>query len=422
MHAKGVMAKALSIACWLAILAAPAWADRVQLADGRSFTGVVTVEGDSVQVVMEYGTIRLNRAEVVSIELGDTPEVELGKRLAAVPADNPTALCEVAKWAAQNNLPRQADDLYNKVLKLDPDHAAARAALDYVKLDGEWRTFAQALDLARNKLEAGQHQALLSAVLPALQPLARTKDRLLALRELEGLCQLRAARIASAAKTFDELAAKSAGAGAIRFGAIAEILKENADGMYILTEPYPPVGELLGGTEPAVKAGPASLTDPRVLQAALADRAKKDIQTARQTLDEIRMVGDSETVKAKGPLAGRSLDRAEAMAPGIARSYRIELVRLRIEVLRKEVDQQAKDFDKELASLGKSDLAVPDYRRKVQKLLSVLDAIRDDLKEITDVSKPYPRELLLDVKWAEVDIVKIKEMRDVLIGELDVKR
>ena len=78
--------------------------------------------------------------------------------------------------------------------------------------------------------------------------------------------------------------------------------------------------------------------------------------------------------------------------------------------------------DKELASLGKSDLAVPDYRRKVQKLLSVLDAIRDDLKEIADVSKPYPRELLLDVKWAEVDIKKIKEMRDVLIGELDVRR
>jgi hypothetical protein len=418
------MAKLLPIAFLVAVLTATAAADRVLLTDGRSFTGVVTIDGDAVQIVMEYGTIRVPRSEVTSVEMGDTPEMELAKKLVGVPTDSAAGLCDVAKWAAQNNLSRQAEDLFARVLKLDPENAAARAALGYAKIDGEWRTFAQGLELARNKLEAGQFQSLLLDVLPPLDGIAHGKDKHLAIQELAAQAQLRGAKISAAARAFEELAAKASGpgGGAVRFAAIAEILKDNPDGMYILAEPYPPTGDLLGGDQPAVRAGPASLADPRVLQAALADRAKKDIQLARQLLDQIRTVGDSETLRAKGPQAGRAMDRAEALSPGIARSYRIELVRLRIESLRRDTDQQAKDFDKEMASLGKSDLPTPAYRSKVQKMISVLDSIRDGLREITDVAKPYPRDLVLDVKWAELDLKKIKEMRDVLTGELDARK
>jgi hypothetical protein len=416
------MARALATACLLAILAASALADRVQLNDGRSFTGIVTVEGDSVQIVMEYGTIRVPRSEVTSIEMGDTPEMELARKLSGIPADNPGALCDVAKWAAQNNLPRQAEELFRRVLRMDGENAVARAALDYAKVEGEWRTFSQGLELARNKLEAGQFQALLGDVLPPLESLAHTKERQVALGELAAMAQLRSGKIAAAAKAFEDLCARAAPPAATRYAAIAEVLKENPDGMSVLAEPYPPGGELLGGNQPAVKAGPASLTDPRVLQAALADRAKKDIQVARDLLDEMRKSADAETVKAKGAQAAKSLNRADALAPGIARSYRVELVRLRIESIRREIDQQAKDFDKESATLGKVELPVPAYRAKVQKLISLLDVIRENLKEIVEISKPFPRDLLLDVKWAELDLRKNKEMRDVLTGELDVRK
>jgi hypothetical protein len=419
------MARVLPIASLLALLAAlaaPAAADRVLLTDGRSFTGAVTTDGDTIQIVMEFGTIRVSRAEVASIEIGDTPDVVLAKKLATIPADNAPALCEVAKWAAANNLPRQADELFAKVLRLDPDNAAAHAALGHARIDGEWRTFAQGLELARNKLEAGQVQSLLLDVLPALDGLAHGKDKHLAIQELAALAQLRGAKISAATRAFEELAGKAAPPSATRFTAIAEILKENPDGLYILAEPYPPAGNLLGGEQPSVKAGPASLTDPRVLQAALADRAKKDIQAARLLLDQIRMVGDSETFKARSPAANRAMDRAEALSPGIARSYRVELVRLRIEGIRKDTDQQAKDFDKEMASLGKSDLAPGAYRSKVQKMIALLDSIHDGLKEINDVAKPFPRDLVLDAKWADLDLKKIKEMRDVLTGELDARK
>ena len=179
---------------------------------------------------------------------------------------------------------------------------------------------------------------------------------------------------------------------------------------------------LAGGDQPGLKAGPASLTDPRVLQAALADKAKKDISAARQLIEEMRNAGDAEAFKSKAASAGKALDRAEAMAPGIARSYRVEIVRLRIGRIRDEADQVARDFDKESNTLGKVDLPVPAYRAKVQKLISLLDTMGGDLKEIVEISKPFPRDLLLDVKWAELDLKKNKEMRDVLVGELDVRK
>jgi len=415
------MARALPTALLLAILAASAAADKVQLNDGRSFTGIVTVEGDTVQIVMQYGTIRVPRADVTAIDMGDTPEMELANKLSGVPADNPSALCDVAKWAAQNNLPRQAEELFRRVLRMDADNAAARAALDYIKVEGEWRTFSQGLELARNKLEAGQFAAVINAVLPALDSQANTKERQLALGELGAMALLRSAKFAAAGKAFEELASKAAPPAAIRYAAIAEVIKENADGMYILSEPYPPAGELLGGEQAVIKAGPASLTDPRVLQAALSDRARKDISSARQLIDEMRKAGDAETFKLKAASAGKALDRAEALAPGIARSYRVEIVRLRIEKVRDEIDQLARDFDKESGTLGKADLPVPAYRAKVQKLIALLDSMRDNHKEIVEACKAYPRDLLLEGKWAETNLKKIKEMRDTCTGALDAK-
>jgi hypothetical protein len=416
------MLRALLTVCILAVLAAPADADKVHLADGRTLVGVATMDGDDVQIVMEYGAIRVPRSEVASIEVGDTPEAELAKKLAAAPDKDPAALAQIARWAAENKLPRQANEIYNRVLAIEPNNPAARAALDFARVDGEWRPFAQGLELARNKLDAGQTQSLLADVLPPLEGLAGTKERQQALRELAGLAMIRSAKFAAALKAFEELASKSTGPAAVRYAAIAQVLGESPDGMCVLSGPYPPEGDLLGGRETVLKAGPASLTDPRALQAALAEKAKKEIQAARQAIEELKKADSADSARARAAAAGKALDRADALAPGISRSYRVELVRLRIEEVRKEVDRQAKDADKELASLGKAELAAAPYREKLQKLLRLLDVIRDNLKDITDAAKLYPRDLLLEVKWAEADLKKIKEMRDLLVGELDARK
>lgn len=418
------MVRAAVIACLLLGLSATAMADRLTLNDGRTFSGVVTYEGDLVRIETLYGSLKFSRDEVRDVTVQEVPEAEFARKLAALPADNAAATIELAQWAGKNGLSRQAEDLYNRVLKVDADNAAARAGLGYAKVEGSWRTFEQAMEIARNKLDAGQHQQVSSELLGALEPLASTKEKQLAVSELHALTHLRAGDFAAAQKAYEELGEKLSGPGAIRSAAIADILKENADGMYVLQEPYPPAAELLENEGPSLKAGPASLSEPLALQAALHDRAKKDIEAGRKLMDEAQKLEatDSDAAKTKYAQAAKSLDRSDALVPNIAKSYRIEIARRRITAMRKDTDTEAKEFDKEMSSLGKKGMAAAEYKNKVLRLIYLVDNLRQDLKEIVAVAKPFSRELVLEMKWAELDLKKIEEMRQVLTGELDGKK
>lgn len=418
------MARALISACLLAALSAVALADRLTLSDGRTFTGTVTTDGDTVRIETNHGLLEFPKDQVSDITRGETPEAELARRLAKATADCPQALLEVAQWAGANNLPHQAEDLYGRILKLDPNNAPSRKALGFIKIDGDWRTFAQALELANSKCQAGQCEVLLSEIMPALDDLAGTKEKQAAVHDLWGQAQLRARKFADAAKTFADLADMNLGPQCLRWGSIAEILKDNPDGMYVVAESYPATSDLLVAEAPALKPGPASLSDPAVIEAALHDRAKKEVETGRKLMDDAQKLETAEpdAAKAKYALAAKSLDKADALAPGISRSYRIEIVRRRIAHMRKETDADASDFDKELASLGKKSLSPQEYRNKVLRLIYLLDNVRDDLKEVLALAKPFSRDLMLEVKWAELDLKKLDEMRLVLSGELDAKK
>ena len=47
---------------------------------------------------------------------------------------------------------------------------------------------------------------------------------------------------------------------------------------------------------------------------------------------------------------------------------------------------------------------------------------RDDLKKIMAVARPYPRELVLEIKWAELDLTKVNSMRKILVTEIDGRK
>ncbi|HUS48466.1 MAG TPA: hypothetical protein VM098_10105 [Phycisphaerae bacterium] len=416
------MARVVLTVCLVTMTASLGLADRLILVDGREFVGVVSVDGDTVQVQMEYGTIQFSASEVRDIEWKDTPGAELDKKLQALAKDDLKGLLELAQWAGGNDLPRQARKLYERALTLEPNNATARTALDYAWINGQWRSFEQGLELARNKLDAGHYDSLIGDVLPSLEALAVSKDRLISIRELLGQANLRGAKFQAAAKIFDDLSSKASGARSVRFAAIAGIIKDNADGLYVLDEPYPPTAKLLTAEPQVLKAGPASLSEPLVLEAALRDRAKEEISAGRKFIQDAQKADDPDTAKARYAQATQAFDRADALVPDIARSYRIEIVRRRIAALRNDADLDAKAFDKEMASLGKTGMVSQAYRNKVLRLIYLLDRVRDNLKQLLEVAKPYPRELVLEAKWAELDLKKLKEMREVLTGELDGKR
>jgi hypothetical protein len=406
----------------VASLSAIAMADELVLQDGRTFTGTVTVKNDVVLVQMPYGTLSFSRDQVQRIDLKDTPLEQYNKRLAKLDAKDAEGLYSLAVWAKGHALSPQADELLAKVLQINPDHAGARKACGFAKIDERWVDFKSGMELGLGKLEAGKYDSIIHDVVPALEPIA-SKDDWPAVRELLGDAQLRSKDFSAATTTFGELAAKTSGALAGRYNAIVDILSANHDGMYVLMDPYPPESALLGTATKTLPAGPASLAAPLVLEAALRDRAKQEIKTGREIMDAATKMEptDPDGAMVKYLQAGKAFDRADAMVADIARSYRIEIARRRITAIRKDADADAKKFDAALATLGKKDMTAQAYRSMVQRLMHNIDSVRESLKGVIDIAKPYPRELVLEVEWAQQDLKKIEAMRVILASELDAK-
>ena len=424
------MVRAALSGCLIAALASVAAADKLVLTDGRVFVGTVSVEEDTVQISVPYGDLRFPKIDVERIEIMDTPEQEFRKKLADTALSDPNALYELAQWATSKSLSRQAGDLYGLILKLDADHSGAHKALGHIRIGRMWLGFDAALEQARGKLEAGSYTVLLEDILPALKAAAPTRQQALQVMYLLADTQLRSREFNHAEATFGELAeaARKAEPPAVdlatRSAMIAEILHANPDGMYILRDAYPPAAPLLGTARAHIMPGPASLATPLVLEAALRDEAKKEIEAGRKFLDEAQKLAatDPDSANLKYAQADQCFQRADAMIPDIARAHRVDIARRKIAAMRKDADAGARDFDEQMDKLGVKDMAPQAYNTLLQRLLHHLDSTRDDLKRIIDLAQAYPKELVLELKWAELDLTKIDNMRKILITQLDGKK
>ena len=424
------MVRAAFSGCLIAVLASVAAADKLVLTDGRVFVGTVSVEDETVQISVPYGALRFAKTMVERIELMDTPEQEFRKKLADTALGDPNALFDLAQWAGKRSLTRQANELYGLILKLNADHAGAHKALGHIRIGKSWLGFDAALEQARGKLEAGSYAALLEDILPALKAAAPTRQQALQVMYLLGDTQLRSREFNRAEATFGELAEAARKADppaadlATRSAMIAEILHANPDGMYVLRDAYPPTAVLLGSAKASIMPGPASLAMPLALEAALRDEAKKEIEAGRKVLDEAQKLAptDPDSANLKYALADQCFQRADAMIPGIARAHRVDISRRKIAAIRKDADADAKDFDEQMAKLGVRDMAPQAYNTMIQRLIHHLDSTRDDLKRIIELAQAYPNDLVLELKWAELDLTKIEDMRKILVTALDGRK
>ena len=424
------MVRAAFSGCLIAVLASVAAADKLVLTDGRVFVGTVSVEDETVQISVPYGALRFAKTMVERIELMDTPEQEFRKKLADTALGDPNALFDLAQWAGKRSLTRQANELYGLILKLSADHAGAHKALGHIRIGKSWLGFDAALEQARGKLEAGSYAVLLEDILPALKAAAPTRQQALQVMYLLGDTQLRGREFNRAETTFGELAEAARKADplaadlATRSAMIAEILHANPDGMYVLRDAYPPTAVLLGSAKASIMPGPASLAMPLALEAALRDEAKKEIEAGRKVLDEAQKLAptDPDSANLKYALADQCFQRADAMIPGIARAHRVDISRRKIAAMRKDADADAKDFDEQMAKLGVRDMAPQAYNTMIQRLIHHLDSTRDDLKRIIELAQAYPNDLVLELKWAELDLTKIEDMRKILVTALDGRK
>lgn len=113
---------------WL--VAVPAFADIVTLKDGRKYDGrLVSEDGRSVTIRTTQGVKTFPREKVESVRKQKSAYDTFDEKLADAKEDV-KALMKVGQWAASNRLYPEAIKAYQKVLSLDPNHAAAKKAID----------------------------------------------------------------------------------------------------------------------------------------------------------------------------------------------------------------------------------------------------------------------------------------------------
>ena len=120
--------------------AVPARGDLVYLTNGRVVEGRVIEDGDQLIIEMAYGSISISKSRVVRVEKQRTVLDEYDARRAQLKPNDAQTRFDLGRWCEENGLPRRAKLAYQQAVRFDPEHAAARQALGYVRHDGRWMT------------------------------------------------------------------------------------------------------------------------------------------------------------------------------------------------------------------------------------------------------------------------------------------
>lgn len=397
-------------------------ADQIVLKDGRQWTGVVVQEAPTVVIRTRTGTLIFPADEVAEVRRMVAPAEELEERLAGIASDDSAGLFEASQWAAERGLPDQAEALLRRVIALESNHVGARRALRDVRLAGTWRPFDDALQTLQAVVSVGAPTDVEFRAIEQLCQMAESPAELLAVGELRAHSLLCRGEYRRAAEALTSLVPMLPVDRSSRPRAVLRILRENPDGMVVLTSPWPATAMLLDRPVRVVGPGPASLSDPLVVEAVLRTEARSSLSAGAASLAEARSSAAVDPLQAEHCLeqAEARFDEADAIVPRIARSYRIELTRHRVAMFRRQADRHAARFDAEFEALGRQDLSRSDYESRIRRIAGHLGGVRESMDSILDLCEPYRVELRNELEWARMDRDRVAAMQETLDHELDI--
>src|SRR5689334_23522077 len=122
----------------LVAAAGPARADEVVLRNGARFEGQVKENGDTVTVVMDFGSMTFKKIDVARIDRGQSALHEFDAKVAELKGTDIEGRYKLGVWAKHKQLEHRARRLFEEVLERDPDHAGARAELGYRRVGTRW--------------------------------------------------------------------------------------------------------------------------------------------------------------------------------------------------------------------------------------------------------------------------------------------
>ena len=133
--------------------------DTVRFHDGREMEGDVVEDGDSYVITSRFGKTRVAKAEVREIEKKASRRQQYDERLKTLQESNrkdqAVAWCELGRFAAENQLEKQAQESFAKALQLDPDCGEANTALGRVRYMGNWVPLEERMT-AEGKVKVGE--------------------------------------------------------------------------------------------------------------------------------------------------------------------------------------------------------------------------------------------------------------------------
>ena len=179
-------------------LALPAWgaADEVFLKGGGKITGeVVSEDGHSVVLEVGPGKVTVPADRVVRIERSRSALGGYRERAAHLASDDVQGWLELAFWAQERDLDTQAQEAFERVLRLDPANASANGALGRVEMEGRWMSMEESYRARGYVYYEGdwvtppEHQARLQASAAERQAVSAQREGELRVREAEARAQ-----------------------------------------------------------------------------------------------------------------------------------------------------------------------------------------------------------------------------------------
>ncbi len=119
---------------------AAALADEVELNDGTRIEGKVTDLGDEIRILKSAGTVTYPKYLVKGIVYSKSLQEQYAEKSAALADGDVVGRLKLARWCLDRKMAAEAAAEYGRIVAVQPDHEAARAALGYRKSGGRWMT------------------------------------------------------------------------------------------------------------------------------------------------------------------------------------------------------------------------------------------------------------------------------------------
>jgi len=126
---------AIAMLCATGSVSGLAHADRTFLVGGSVIEGRASRKGDKVVIEMESGQVALPADSVARIEKSDSTVSEYEARSAALPPGDVPARLALADFCRDHGMRARERTLLLAIIDIDPDNAAARARLGYVRTE-----------------------------------------------------------------------------------------------------------------------------------------------------------------------------------------------------------------------------------------------------------------------------------------------